>query len=189
MHFFTNSINSCLDQRKWRHWCVGVLSWTWNTWNRSRNMRGTAKMMTSSGEWRVHVTAQSRAQRTCVVHINRSGGSGILWENCQLLSKRDWCTLWQAATECQWRAPPISPSSSPDLPSPHTIATRKNTDTDSMYRCTWHLYSRLPMAQTCFNLLLLPEYTSRDILREMLVVAIDNAEGFGMEWPTTEHKQ
>lgn len=37
------------------------------------------------------------------------------------------------------------------------------------------------MAQTCFNLLLLPEYTSRDMLREMLVVAIDNAEGFGME--------
>ena len=37
------------------------------------------------------------------------------------------------------------------------------------------------MAHTCFNLLLLPPYKSREVLKEKLIVAIDNAEGFGME--------
>ena len=39
---------------------------------------------------------------------------------------------------------------------------------------------RLPSAHTCFNHLLLPEYSSKDKLQERLLAAIDNAEGFGM---------
>jgi len=39
---------------------------------------------------------------------------------------------------------------------------------------------RLPSAHTCFNHLLLPQYSSRDKLQERLVTAINNAEGFGM---------
>jgi len=39
---------------------------------------------------------------------------------------------------------------------------------------------RLPQAHTCFNHLLLPEYSSKEKLREHLMMAINNAEGFGM---------
>ncbi|KAJ5077046.1 e3 ubiquitin-protein ligase hectd2-related [Anaeramoeba ignava] len=39
---------------------------------------------------------------------------------------------------------------------------------------------RLPTAHTCFNHLLLPEYTSKEKLREKLETAIKNSEGFGM---------
>jgi hypothetical protein len=39
---------------------------------------------------------------------------------------------------------------------------------------------RLPTSHTCFNHLLLPEYKSKDKLRENLLKAIENAEGFGM---------
>lgn len=40
---------------------------------------------------------------------------------------------------------------------------------------------RLPTAHTCFNLLLLPEYGSVDKLERMLITAMHNAEGFGLE--------
>ena len=40
---------------------------------------------------------------------------------------------------------------------------------------------RLPTAHTCFNSLLLPEYSSKGLLRERLLVAIDNAQGFGLK--------
>ena len=39
---------------------------------------------------------------------------------------------------------------------------------------------RLPTAHTCFNHLLLPDYSSREILEEKLKLAISNAEGFGL---------
>ncbi|CEG46973.1 E3 ubiquitin protein ligase [Plasmopara halstedii] len=39
---------------------------------------------------------------------------------------------------------------------------------------------RLPTAHTCFNHLLLPEYSSRDKLKERLLIAINQAEGFGL---------
>lgn len=39
----------------------------------------------------------------------------------------------------------------------------------------------LPMAQTCFNHLLLPPYKTKKRLREKLTIALGNAEGFGME--------
>ncbi|KAI9138762.1 hypothetical protein BKA69DRAFT_1031170 [Paraphysoderma sedebokerense] len=39
---------------------------------------------------------------------------------------------------------------------------------------------RLPTSHTCFNVLLLPEYKSEDKLRERLLTAIQNAEGFGL---------
>lgn len=40
---------------------------------------------------------------------------------------------------------------------------------------------RLPTAHTCFNLLLLPEYTDHLKLERMLTMAMHNAEGFGLE--------
>jgi hypothetical protein len=39
----------------------------------------------------------------------------------------------------------------------------------------------LPTAHTCFNVLLLPEYASKEKLRERLAVAMANAEGFGLQ--------
>jgi ubiquitin-protein ligase E3 A len=39
---------------------------------------------------------------------------------------------------------------------------------------------RLPQAHTCFNVLLLPNYATKDKLRDRLLTAIQNAEGFGM---------
>jgi hypothetical protein len=39
---------------------------------------------------------------------------------------------------------------------------------------------RLPTAHTCFNHLLLPSYTSREVLRVRLLMALENAEGFGL---------
>lgn len=39
---------------------------------------------------------------------------------------------------------------------------------------------RLPTSHTCFNALLLPEYSSKDKLRERLLKAITYAKGFGM---------
>ena len=39
----------------------------------------------------------------------------------------------------------------------------------------------LPTSHTCFNQLVLPRYKSKQTLREKLVIAISNAEGFGLE--------
>jgi len=39
---------------------------------------------------------------------------------------------------------------------------------------------RLPTSHTCFNVLLLPDYSSKDKLRERLLKAITNSKGFGM---------
>ncbi|CAF4644436.1 unnamed protein product [Rotaria socialis] len=49
------------------------------------------------------------------------------------------------------------------------IISRNGPDTD-----------RLPTAHTCFNVFLLPDYSSIDKLREKLLIAINNAEGFGL---------
>eukprot|EP01118_Nematostelium_gracile_P014044 TRINITY_DN5399_c0_g1_i1.p1 TRINITY_DN5399_c0_g1~~TRINITY_DN5399_c0_g1_i1.p1 ORF type:complete len:469 (+),score=99.25 TRINITY_DN5399_c0_g1_i1:722-2128(+) len=55
------------------------------------------------------------------------------------------------------------------LASLNFVITRHGGDSD-----------RLPSAHTCFNHLLLPEYSSKDKLQERLLSAINNAEGFGM---------
>lgn len=39
---------------------------------------------------------------------------------------------------------------------------------------------RLPTALTCFGRLLLPEYRTKEKLRERLTTAIENAKGFGL---------
>lgn len=39
----------------------------------------------------------------------------------------------------------------------------------------------LPEAHTCFNQLILPEYPSKESLKKKLIIAISNAEGFGLE--------
>ncbi|XP_029003955.1 ubiquitin-protein ligase E3A [Betta splendens] len=49
------------------------------------------------------------------------------------------------------------------------IIAKNGSDTD-----------RLPTSHTCFNALLLPEYSSKDKLRERLLKAITYAKGFGM---------
>ena len=40
---------------------------------------------------------------------------------------------------------------------------------------------RLPMSHTCFNQLVLPAYRSRKVLKQKLTIALQNAEGFGLE--------
>lgn len=39
---------------------------------------------------------------------------------------------------------------------------------------------RLMTAHTCYNYLLLPEYTSEEKMRKLIITAINNAEGFGL---------
>ena len=39
---------------------------------------------------------------------------------------------------------------------------------------------RLPTAHTCFNHLLIPEYSSKEKLKTKLLLAMQNAEGFGL---------
>ncbi|KAK7110717.1 hypothetical protein V1264_014552 [Littorina saxatilis] len=39
----------------------------------------------------------------------------------------------------------------------------------------------LPMSHTCFNQLVLPPYKSRKLLKQKIMTAIQNAEGFGLE--------
>ncbi|XP_076467951.1 putative E3 ubiquitin-protein ligase HECTD2 [Babylonia areolata] len=39
----------------------------------------------------------------------------------------------------------------------------------------------LPMSHTCFNQLVLPPYKSRKVLKQKILTAIQNAEGFGLE--------
>ena len=41
--------------------------------------------------------------------------------------------------------------------------------------------NRLPTAHTCFNALLVPEYASESKLGRLLVAAIENAQGFGLQ--------
>jgi len=38
----------------------------------------------------------------------------------------------------------------------------------------------LPSSHTCFNHLLIPEYASKEKLKAKLILAISNAEGFGL---------
>eukprot|EP00485_Elphidium_margaritaceum_P004535 CAMPEP_0202707012 /NCGR_PEP_ID=MMETSP1385-20130828/19358_1 /ASSEMBLY_ACC=CAM_ASM_000861 /TAXON_ID=933848 /ORGANISM="Elphidium margaritaceum" /LENGTH=942 /DNA_ID=CAMNT_0049365619 /DNA_START=45 /DNA_END=2873 /DNA_ORIENTATION=+ len=40
--------------------------------------------------------------------------------------------------------------------------------------------SKLPTSHTCFNHLLLPEYSSKEIMKTRLLLAIQNSEGFGL---------
>lgn len=40
---------------------------------------------------------------------------------------------------------------------------------------------RLPTAHTCFNHLLLPRYSSKEVMRERLLTAINNCMGFGLQ--------
>lgn len=49
---------------------------------------------------------------------------------------------------------------------------------------SWRCFGlcRLPTSHTCFNVLLLPEYSSKEKLRERLLKAITYAKGFGMLW-------
>lgn len=48
---------------------------------------------------------------------------------------------------------------------------------DSIYTL---IYFRLPTSHTCYNVLLLCEYSSKEKLKERLLTSISNAEGFGM---------
>ena len=40
---------------------------------------------------------------------------------------------------------------------------------------------RLPSAHTCYNILLLPRYNTKEKLRSSLITAIENSEGFGLQ--------
>ena len=39
----------------------------------------------------------------------------------------------------------------------------------------------LPTAHTCFDIILLPEYNSREKTKERLMIAINECEGFGLK--------
>jgi hypothetical protein len=39
---------------------------------------------------------------------------------------------------------------------------------------------QLPTSHTCFNVLMLPEYSSKEKLQRLLEIALRNSQGFGM---------
>jgi hypothetical protein len=39
---------------------------------------------------------------------------------------------------------------------------------------------KLPVAHTCFNILTLPDYPTKDMLKTKLLIAIEYNEGFGL---------
>ena len=41
--------------------------------------------------------------------------------------------------------------------------------------------NQLPTSHTCFNTLMLPDYSSKDKMRRLLLLAIENSEGFGIK--------
>lgn len=55
--------------------------------------------------------------------------------------------------------------------------------------CVLLCLGRLPTSHTCFNVLLLPEYSSKEKLRERLLKAITYAKGFGMLWAPAPNTQ
>jgi ubiquitin-protein ligase E3 A len=40
--------------------------------------------------------------------------------------------------------------------------------------------TRLPSSHTCFNHFLLPDYSTKEILKQKLLQSLQNAEGFGL---------
>ncbi|KAK4533821.1 hypothetical protein CCYA_CCYA19G4703 [Cyanidiococcus yangmingshanensis] len=79
------------------------------------------------------------------------------------MKEEDRCRLLAFVTGCD-RAPVGG------LGKLHFVIQRAGSDTD-----------RLPTAHTCFNILLLPDYSSREKMRAMLDTAIKNAQGFGLQ--------
>ena len=75
------------------------------------------------------------------------------------------CKLTDSHTDAMVRRAPVEGLSALKL-----IIQRGSPDTD-----------RLPTSHTCFNVLLLPEYLSKDKLRNRLMTAIENAQGFGLQ--------
>ncbi|CDI79014.1 hypothetical protein EAH_00039180 [Eimeria acervulina] len=51
----------------------------------------------------------------------------------------------------------------------HLTVGRHGLDTD-----------RLPTSHTCFNFLLLPDYSSQEKMQRLLLIAIQNCRGFGL---------
>ena len=45
---------------------------------------------------------------------------------------------------------------------------------------TYLIFTRLPTSHTCFNHLLLPEYNSKEKIKEKLLIAIKYSKGFGL---------
>lgn len=74
----------------------------------------------------------------------------------------------------------------PDLRNTQHILKKRNSkfsvDADFRFPHFCHFSCRLPTSHTCFNALLLPEYSSKEKLRERLLKAITYAKGFGMLW-------
>lgn len=52
---------------------------------------------------------------------------------------------------------------------------------DSLYNFFSFIF-RLPTAHTCFNVLLLPDYSTKEKLKDRLEKAVDYSKGFGMLW-------
>lgn len=59
----------------------------------------------------------------------------------------------------------------------HALACSAHKNTTN---CTHNRTQRLPTAHTCFNHLMLPSYRDKGTLRDRLLLAIENAEGFGL---------
>ena len=49
-----------------------------------------------------------------------------------------------------------------------------------LYLLLLFLDNRLPSAHTCFNHLLLPDYSTLEIMKEKLIYAMTQSEGFGL---------
>lgn len=128
-------------------------------------------------------TSPPAADSAAVTVLRRSSGSGkrtvgSLRSLCRL---RRGCRSKAGATSDSRSDRPLAgfhsttPSSLQDgvggcLNQVVRVQVQKNGDGDD----------RLPTAYTCFHLLLLPKYTSPDVLRQRLLQAISETQGFGL---------
>ena len=75
------------------------------------------------------------------------------------------------------RSDALSP---PAIPSPQGLRGQRGPQRFTLERAFGDPEA-LPSSHTCFNTVVLPQYTDADVLREKLLIAIrEGAEGFGL---------
>ncbi len=150
---------SCWDLKKSSRSCVVQPSlWTLINWEQSP----CTMLTTSTMRW--------------------SNGSGRLWLRNSVRNNASGCScLPRVAIECRLAESKTCHSKSPEL-KPKTSKISECLISFKLNSNYIGLVERLPMAQTCFNQLVLPHYKSREVLKEKLMIAVENAEGFGIKW-------
>lgn len=110
-----------------------------------------------------------------------------------LQQKQHWLSIWHCALA--WSSCNVGPEAAAAIRVYPLEYTAPPSTTTAAAGCRWSPFfssppvGRLPTSHTCFNVLLLPEYGSKEKLRERLLKAITYAKGFGMLWGRRRSRQ